>query len=161
MKKISIDIFGSCVSRDIFNYIDQQDFGLVLKHYFARSSIFSLYAKPLKYLEKDLQNESSFQKRMVVNDLSKKTIDLLQNDHSKYLLIDFVDERFNLLKIDSTYITYTNEFKNTFKGNMQNSKMIKREICNGNLIADNLSLSNYMSMFCNDIAKIFGGGGRT
>jgi glycosyltransferase involved in cell wall biosynthesis len=103
--KKKILIFGSCVSRDIFNL--ENNFQLV--NYFARSSFASIFQTPFSYPEVAKRLESKFQEKIVEADM-KKTIllDLIKGDFD-ILLLDFIDERFNLLLLNGTVCTLSNE----------------------------------------------------
>ena len=69
MHLVKILIFGSCVTRDAFEYIDKNRFSLV--GYFARSSLGSAYTgKEVKSLNLD-SISSSFQRSVVEADLYK------------------------------------------------------------------------------------------
>ena len=88
-------IFGSCVSRDILNY-QQDKTQLVVVDYYARSSIASLGARPIE-LPSAVQNiRSKFQKRMVERDFGKDFLTDLAGLQFDILLLDLIDERFNL-----------------------------------------------------------------
>lgn len=95
----SVTIFGGCCSRDSFNYTKR----FSVKEYFARSSLFSVYANPP---EEDVSFESvssRFQKRMVEGDV-KKTVrhNLLKSAmESDLLLMDFLTERLDLIETPS------------------------------------------------------------
>ncbi|HEC1792584.1 TPA: hypothetical protein R1734_000897 [Campylobacter lari] len=70
MRKICI--FGSCASRDIFEYDEQKNFELI--GYYARSSFASLSSNAM--IEQDVLDniQSSFQRRMVLQDMNKSFI---------------------------------------------------------------------------------------
>jgi hypothetical protein len=88
-------IYGSCVSRDILNY-QRDKTQLVLIDYYARSSIASLGAQSIE-MPAVVQNiTSKFQRRMVERDIRKDFLKNLVNLHFDLLLIDLIDERFNL-----------------------------------------------------------------
>ena len=88
-------IFGSCVSRDILNY-QQNDTQLVLVDYYARCSLASLGARPIE-MPSAVENISSrFQKRMVERDIRKDFLNDLVEFQFDVLLLDLIDERFNL-----------------------------------------------------------------
>src|SRR5262245_35612735 len=88
-------IFGSCVSRDIFNYPWAKT-QLALVDYYARSSIASLGARTIE-MPSSVQNISSkFQRRMVERDIRKDFLNDLTRLQFDVLLIDLIDERFNL-----------------------------------------------------------------
>ncbi|MFM5204626.1 DUF6270 domain-containing protein [Aeromonas veronii] len=108
MKKILI--IGSCVSRDAF---DKDEFDIT---YFARSSLISAMSE-IQYCKSKYPTNitSNFQNRTVVNDLSKELLKLMQSESLKkfdIILIDFIDERFNLFRnIDGAFATISNELK--------------------------------------------------
>lgn len=92
---IRLLIFGSCVSRDILNY-PQAKAQLVLVDYYARSSIASLGARPIEMPHAVQDIRSKFQRRMVERDIRKDFVNDLARLQFDVLLIDLIDERFNL-----------------------------------------------------------------
>lgn len=105
-----IDVFGGCVSRDVFNFCHESS--LKVGTYIARTSLFSLFYTPLAYNDVNIDLSSNFQKRMVENDIFKTTFSKLKLSDSSYILVDFVGSvRFRLAKIGSTYVTYSSEFE--------------------------------------------------
>ncbi|QNP41427.1 DUF6270 domain-containing protein [Lysobacter solisilvae (ex Woo and Kim 2020)] len=92
-----IFILGSCVSRDAL----EQELGrFELVNYLARTSMASVGMPKVEDDEvrhKVAGIASPFQRRMLLNDLDKTTISLIKATPHDILLIDFVDERFNLL----------------------------------------------------------------
>ncbi|EAJ6392979.1 hypothetical protein E5G36_09245, partial [Campylobacter coli] len=120
MKKICI--FGSCVSRDIFEYDEQKHFELV--GYYARSSFTSLSSNAM--IEQDVLDNiiSPFQKRMVLYDMNKSFIDRIKRNDFDCLLIDFIDDRFHFYKLSNdSIVTLSNEYKKA-KGKLYSSNMI-------------------------------------
>ncbi|EGT3461643.1 hypothetical protein JDX53_001980 [Campylobacter coli] len=120
MKKICI--FGSCVSRDIFEYDEQKSFELV--GYYARSSFASLSSNAM--IEQDVLDniQSPFQKRMVLQDMNKSFIDRIKRNDFDFLLIDFIDDRFHFYKLSNdSIVTLSNEYKKA-KGKLYSSNMI-------------------------------------
>jgi hypothetical protein len=109
MKKISV--MGSCVTRDGVEFLEDKKIGLT--NYIARSSLVSIVADPLNIAEAEIALDSKFQRQMVEYDLNKRAIAALLNDDSEFLIIDMIDERFDLLKCKNSYITYSNEFSNS------------------------------------------------
>ncbi|MGN8249259.1 DUF6270 domain-containing protein [Pseudomonas sp. SMV7] len=96
-------IYGSCVSRDIFNLEESRTFKLT--DYFARSSMASLCSAA--YANDDALNRisSTFRRRMVSYDFSKQI--LTQPEIFKtadLILIDLIDERFDLVVLPSGHI---------------------------------------------------------
>lgn len=110
---ININIIGSCVSRDIFTF-DEGNFENNV--YIARTSILSnLQHKNWSIDEKDLKIDSKFQKEAVIRDLNKTVYKDIAKDNTtkSYLIVDFIDERFKIAKIDDKYATYSVELMNS------------------------------------------------
>lgn len=107
-KTLEFDIFGSCVSRDLFEIKEAVD--LQCKEYIARQSIVSALAKPIEIADNEVINlNSNFQKQSLLNDFQKTTFQKLEKSNSNYLLIDFIDERFKLVKLGRYFVTYSSE----------------------------------------------------
>lgn len=89
-------IFGSCVSRDIFNLEYSREFKV--SSYYARSSFASLAGKAYEN-EEGLDNLSSkFQRSMVLNDFSKEILTAGEKiDRADVILVDLIDERYDLV----------------------------------------------------------------
>lgn len=144
-----IDIFGSCVSRDIFDLCHESS--LKVGTYIARSSLFSLFYTPLAYDDVNIDLTSNFHKRMVENDMFKTTFSKLKLSDSSYILVDFIDSvRFRLTKIGNTYVTYSSEF---VKGT--NSKKFPLFTINNDNSFDGKDLSFFMMKFCTELKKIY------
>ena len=104
---ITVNIFGSCVSRDVLEV--QQERKISLRNYIARESIVSAIARPV-LLETDRLNlVSNFQKNMVIHDFQKDVFELFEMNRSDIVLIDLIEERFPIAEIDDSYVTYSNE----------------------------------------------------
>lgn len=107
-KKLDFDIFGSCVSRDIFEYEEAQE--LLCKEYIARQSVVSALSDPISIDETELATlTSNFQKKLVLNDFKKTTFQKLKDSSSNYLVVDFIDERFRLVELGESYLTQSAE----------------------------------------------------
>lgn len=112
----SLLISGSCVSRDIFNILEGVKGGdIELLEYFARSSMASAFCESAVAAHIDLKKiTSNFQRRNVAYDLEKKLASFLRLSSFDLLLIDFIDERFDLYVFDDGSIcTLSNEFLST------------------------------------------------
>lgn len=162
---VSISIFGSCTSRDIFEYGDRGRF--TLGAYVARQSVVSALSKPIDIDENELKLNSMFQKKQVINDFQKNTFEALKLANSKYLIIDLIDERFALAYFGESVVTVSNElimsgifdkrFKKTKISKIKNWKIFKKKkglkgysfIFNGKL------LEEYIEEFCRDIKEVF------
>lgn len=136
---LKIDILGSCVTRDSFNYPSEIDFSV--NKYFARSSIVSLYGRALKIKLDEINLSSTFQKRMVYFDLTKEFLRYIKNIEADFLIIDFIDERMNVLKTEDSYVTRSREFVNSkldLRGKILSDadKLMLWERCSARLIED-------------------------
>lgn len=144
---MNISIFGSCVSRDIFNYIKGED-DIKLIKYYARSSIISVTSKTLNKSIHSIDLKSKFQRKMVYNDINKLFWGELIDNEIDILLLDFIDERLDVIKIsEDQYLTRSNEFNSTveFKKKFKGS-ILKEE--------DRLILwKNSINIFINNIIK--------
>ena len=106
-----VNIHGSCVSNDVFRYLLNDS--IKVNKYLARSSLISAISEPRNISMDDIKLSSSFQKSMVYSDINKTLFKEIKENKSDYLIIDLMDERLNLIKIDNTYITHSNEFENS------------------------------------------------
>ena len=105
MKK-NVIILGSCITRDAFNFSNDQ---YEIPHYFARTSLISLMSKSLLIDKSKINLTSAFQKKCIVQDLEKSFFQIISESKFDFILIDFIDERFNLLKLNDSFITKSNE----------------------------------------------------
>lgn len=94
MSPIKVLIIGSCVSRDIFNYDKEQSFELAA--YYARSSFASAFSATPAVDRYSANLSSRFQATIVKADLLKSAHVMLPSTQFDLLLIDLIDERFNL-----------------------------------------------------------------
>jgi hypothetical protein len=95
--KTRVVIYGSCVSRDTFDFLDQGAFQLA--RYIARQSLISAYAQPTPLDESDIENlTSEFQKRTIRDDFRASLDEDLQTfgADADLLLWDLTDERFGV-----------------------------------------------------------------
>lgn len=89
-------IYGSCISRDSLELAPKQ--GIQLAGYSARSSLVSAFARrPTGLSGTAAQVRSSFQRRMLEADAQKELPKVLRSLPYDLLLVDIVDERFNVL----------------------------------------------------------------
>ncbi|MDG4658134.1 DUF6270 domain-containing protein [Ectobacillus antri] len=110
-KVVSIGILGSCVTRDVFNFDEQQQF--TINYYQARTSLVSLMSPSLKVKETDIALTSAFQKRMVLGDCNKTFFKQIALRKPEYLIIDFIDERFDVIQSGNAFVTRSREFINS------------------------------------------------
>ena len=102
-----VAIFGSCVTRDLF---EPAIAGLELVLYGSRSSLISACAPPVAIAEDAVVLESRFQRRCVVEDFRKTFLTRLEEAEPDWLVIDLIDERFNALATGGSFVTRSSEF---------------------------------------------------
>ena len=120
-EKKTINILGSCVSRDTFGMFED-DGGFDIQRCVTNSSIFSLCSpklyKDLSLTENDFPNSRhNFQKRCAALDISKKVFEYIKEIESDFLIIDLgnlisrkiikVRKKDCIDEYDFTYITLT------------------------------------------------------
>lgn len=118
--KYEISILGSCDSRDTLRIYDEIYGGnddIILSSYIARNSIACAFSSPIVFSDSDINSiDSPFIKKCVKLDLNKNAInDVLSSLQSKesILLIDFMDERFDLLPINESFATMSWDYRKT------------------------------------------------
>ncbi|MGL6149763.1 MAG: DUF6270 domain-containing protein [Aeromonas sobria] len=118
-KKMSVSIFGSCDSRDVIRVYDEINSdaeNVNIQSYIARNSISAAMSKPIDIEEHDLLFDSQFIKKSVSLDLSKqafKEILLSLKNSDDILLLDFMDERFDLLCVEDSHVTLSWDYRKT------------------------------------------------
>lgn len=102
------DIFGSCTTRDCFSIKEAESYQV--GEYIARQSILSVFSPPVKWIESDIKGlPSKFQRKVLVNDFEKTTFQKFSQGHGDYIILDFIDERFDIVKLESSYLTCSSE----------------------------------------------------
>lgn len=92
---MKVAIHGSCISRDVFELAPRAN--VELAAYIARSSFISaMAARPSTVGAEANSVVSSFQRRMFLNDVRGTVFDVLGASSFSLLLVDIVDERFNV-----------------------------------------------------------------
>jgi uncharacterized protein DUF6270 len=102
-----IGIFGSCVTRDLF---DHPALRPSLGHYVARCSVVSAVADPVATDEDSVVVPSAWQRRRVLADFQKTCFAQFAASVLDRLVIDLIDERFDLLRVDGSYVTRSSAF---------------------------------------------------
>ncbi len=90
---------------------------------FQHSSLISIMASPV---EREATADGTFREKMVWADYNKKLVSDLKQNSIKYVLIDFVEECYDVLDFqDGKYITYSEALKETGI-NIENARIIRR-----------------------------------
>lgn len=130
-RKSSLSILGSCDSRDtvrIYDEINSNKEHINISSYIARNSIAAAISPSINHSADSLNIESAFIKKCVSLELSKTAIQetvesLKSNDH--ILLLDLMDERFDLIEVDNSLATLSWDYRKTqHYQNNKNGKVI-------------------------------------
>jgi hypothetical protein len=111
---MEIIILGSCVTRDAFNndiVVNLNTF-ISVRRLFARTSFISLNSPPLDIDVSEITNISPFESRYVLDDVNKEFFNYIKsrNCSDNYLVLDFIDERMDVMQINQHFITLSEEF---------------------------------------------------
>ena len=103
-----IHIIGSCANRDTFRILDRDR---LIGRYTSRSSLISRMSPPINFdICSYFDSSLDWKQKMIVEDFNKNGLYI--NDYARgILLIDFLDERFQLLEIENTFVTESTEFE--------------------------------------------------
>lgn len=94
--------------------------------YYARTSLRSIVSEPVSINDDHINLSSDFQKNMVKRDFSKTFFSDVTEKEFDYLMIDLVDERFDLIRIGHSLVTRSNEYVNAgLESVFQGEKLIK------------------------------------
>jgi hypothetical protein len=105
---VTVTIFGSCVTRDLF---EDPLLHPVLGPYFARCSIISAVAPPVALAPERVVISSDWQRRCVLADFHKTFFDSLAQGRPDWLVVDLIDERFDLLRAADSFVTRSSAFQ--------------------------------------------------
>lgn len=106
---MAVAIFGSCVTRDLF---EDPLLRANLGHYTARSSVISVVAPPIEIDEERVVLSSAWQRKCVVADFRKTFFSTLAEGRADWLVVDLIDERFDLLQSASgSFVTRSSAFR--------------------------------------------------
>ncbi len=153
MRKPSLSIYGSCVSRDILAICNDTKFDL--SAYIARQSVLSAVSQSIPVGTIPLHNDSPFRVRMVKSDLEKDAFEILKASKSDYLLLDLIDERFPLLSLFGSYITASPEFYESAPEQCRSAKKLEKYIRDGQLYLDDCCAEELLEKFCTRLKEIY------
>jgi hypothetical protein len=105
---VKFAIFGSCVSRDLF---EEPVLRPHLALYAARCSVISAVARPLPLDPERIVLSSAWQRRCVLADFQKTFFRDLADTRPDWLVIDLIDERFDLLRSDGSFVTRSSAYQ--------------------------------------------------
>jgi len=122
-REMQVCILGSCVSRDIFNHAKEGEVKISL--YSARTSLGSVFSPPPFEDIYSSKLKSAFQQRLVSWDINKDTAKTLLRVQADLIVIDNIDERFNLLAMSNGHrCTLSSEMVSTGAAKHPGGKII-------------------------------------
>lgn len=94
--KTKIGIFGSCVSREIFNCDEEKLFEI--GQYFNFNSIFSQmsFSEMKRVGESEVGHDSQWYSKVIAADINKDALEQIEKDNPEYIVIDLMSERLKL-----------------------------------------------------------------
>lgn len=116
MQKIKVSIFGSCVSREIFN--DDPENRFQVKTYFNFNSIVSQsYPIGLTITPELVDHPSHWYEKVIAADFNGNALDIISKDSPDFVIIDLMSERLSLgvtfrdPELPPKFITLHNDLK--------------------------------------------------
>lgn len=103
-----LGIFGSCVTRDLFEHPALRP---ALARYASRCSLISAVGEPVALDAGRVCLESAFQRRCVIEDFDKRFLAELGGEGLDWLVVDLIDERFDVLRAGSSYVTCSSAYQ--------------------------------------------------
>lgn len=144
-----ISVFGSCVSRDVFEF----DANLSLGTYLARQSLISAVSPPVSIDIHQIELDSDFQRRQVCHDIAKTAFKELSEFGDGWLLLDFFEERHPLAMYKDTIVTRSPEF---CKSGLSADDAVPYEIGKGvNSVVAGYPIDFWLDRFFQKIIAIF------
>lgn len=151
-KPLVINIFGSCVTRDMLEY-DRNNFRV--GEYIARESIVSFLSNPISFKEKDIQLTSVFQRKQLIQDLEKSGLAQFRSNPGNLLIIDFIEERFDIGRIQGSYITISNEFIQSRIYSSKSYRKYNKKIWHNQVYFRLQNIKKYIRYFAQSLLSIY------
>jgi hypothetical protein len=152
-KKVSVDIFGSCVSRDFF---EAGEHPFIINNFYSFISPISLYLPGTREIP-DLEEMTPWLNRNYSFDLRKDLFDHIQDNRSDYLILDLADIRYPI----TCYSSQKGKFYVTnSRMNRNYSELIRNhfgcdEVITNAFNIDYHTLKNGLSYFSNKVLEVY------
>lgn len=118
-----LGIFGSCVTRDLF---EDPAVRPSLARYTSRSSLISAVAEPVALDPQRVRLDSAFQRCCVLEDFDKRVIAELEGERLDWLVVDLIDERFDVLRTPSSFVTCSSAYQSAGRARLDGFERIRR-----------------------------------
>src|SRR5699024_7345128 len=107
-KQMKFDIFGSCITRDPFEF---DSYNHTVGKYIARSSLVSAVDNKPFPISTELDLGNNFRNRCLNDDLQKDFRKYAKNTENKAIVIDLIQERYGLNQFEDGLYTYAQDFR--------------------------------------------------
>lgn len=151
---VTVSIFGSCVTRDMLEFDKKEKQCIQLGEYIARQSIITANEGVVSEIG-EINLDSAFQRRLVLNDMAKSTFIKLANQKSDYLVLDLIDERFRIGERRGTLVTLSNEMIKSRCINEEELRICNKSIFGNKAFLDEISLEFYVNRFLDALLQIY------
>ena len=150
--KITVDIFGSCVTRDFLFYNRRNQPQIIVAKYISRSSMISCISKPVKIPEY-ISLDNTWKVQNVKADFEKTIWKSFSKSESDVLLIDLIDERFKLAKKNDSYVTISSDAVKIGALSQDDEGLVDYYEENGELKIDGRSVADLVIHFINKLTS--------
>lgn len=91
-------VYGGCISRDVFNYLDPKEY--IPKLTIGQNPISSMFEQPFEIELSDYKIGKNFEKRMLYFDSNKLAIEKILEASTEYFVFDVICERITLMEFE-------------------------------------------------------------
>lgn len=91
-------VYGGCVSRDVFNFLDNDIYKPVLT--IEQNPVSTMFQRAIPIELEDLQHEREFIKRMLYYDANKLGLNKIMEQKSDWFIFDMICERITVMEIE-------------------------------------------------------------
>lgn len=123
----------------------------------ARTSLYSNLDinNPWDINEQDIELESKFQRHTMAMDMNKKVYNELKNNASDYLIIDFIDERYDIVICDSKRASYTFEAISSKYFDNKKIKIVNKKVVGNKIMVNGEEYDSYIDAFAKKIVELY------
>ena len=154
--KNKFTVYGCCVTRDVFNFLDNEIYTPILT--IGSAPVTSVYSNGIDVDFEDVKVDANYVNRMIHYNLTSQIIDRIREADSEYFIFDLAEERLPLQdwklgsNVSATPVTW-----NIYKLSVSLKKMDKyKDLCISNWRLADMNMELYKQLlerFCDEILK--------
>lgn len=151
-------VYGGCISRDVFNYLDNTIYHPTLT--IGQNPISTMFESPISINLEDYTIGKNFEKRMLYYDANKLALNKIVEHNNEYFIFDVICERITVMKLELNNQVSFVEKSWLFVDNFLN--MVKTEQYKGLKKIEDIdvlelddSYEKKIDLFCDKIKKKF------